>query len=63
MEEKGATPIFSSLQKLSVAPQANGVFGILNCCAFSLYNSGILSTTVSLFLTLRMSYYFEMSPF
>ena len=48
MEGKGATPIFSSLQKLPVPPQATGVIGPLYGCAFSLYNSGIQSTMVSL---------------
>ena len=48
MEGMGVTPLFRSLQKLTVLPQADRVVGILNWCAFSLYNSGILSTTVSL---------------
>ena len=44
MERKEVTPIFSSLQKLPVPPQTDGVVGSLNCGAFSLY----LSTMVSL---------------
>ena len=48
MERKWVTPISSSLQKLSVPPQATGVVGKLNCCAFSSYNFGILSTMFSL---------------
>ena len=49
------TPIFSSFQKLPAPPQAAEITGSLNCRAFSLYNSGVLSTTV----TLRMPYYFD----
>ena len=48
IERKWVTPISSSLQKLSVPPQATGVVGTLNCCAFSSYNVGILSTMFSL---------------
>ena len=40
-------PIISSSRKLTVSPQPVGVIGTLNCCVFSLYNSGILGTTVS----------------
>ena len=48
MEGIKITPLFRSLQKLTVLPQADRIVGTLNWCAFSLYNSGILSTTVSL---------------
>ena len=34
-EGKGVTSIFRSYQKLPVPPQATGVIGTLNCCAFS----------------------------
>ena len=44
MEGKWVTPIFSSYQKLPVPPQAAGVVGSFNCCAFFLYTSGIQTT-------------------
>ena len=46
---------FQLLVELPVPPQAAGIVRTLNCCAFSLYNSDILSTTVS--------FIFTMSPF
>ena len=47
MEGNGVTRIFSCLQKLTVPPQADGAVGTPNCCAFSLYNSGIIISTIS----------------
>ena len=44
---KGCDSNFHFFTELSVQTQAAGVGGTLNCCAFSLYPSGILSTTVS----------------
>ena len=40
--------------------QSAGVVGTLNCCAFSLYNFGILNTTVS---RLDLIYYRFIVPF
>ena len=42
------SPMFRFLE-LPVPPQAAGVDGTLNCYAFCLYHSGILSTTVLFF--------------
>ena len=42
------TQILNYLQKLPVPLHAAGIIGTLNLCDFSLYNSGIQSTTVSL---------------
>ena len=56
MEGKGSDSTFLFFEELPVPPHGAGVVGSLKCCAF-LYNSGILSTMI-LFLTLRMPYYF-----
>ena len=44
MEGKGATLIFSYLHNFLDSPQAAGVVGTVDCCAF-LYHSGILNIT------------------
>ena len=42
---KGGDSNFQFFVELPVPLQAVGVVGTLNCCTFSLYNAGILSTT------------------
>ena len=56
-EGGGGDPNYQCFAELTVPSQAAEVVGTQVNCAFSLYNSGILSTTVS-FWTLRMRYYF-----
>ena len=56
-------PNFSSLQKLTVPPQSDGVTETLNCCAFYLYNSGMLSTTVSLLYLKDAILFLQCLPF